>query len=39
LALNERINEFENDIALMKLAPELNIVVALGHSLADFEWQ
>ena len=50
LALNERINEFENDIALMTLAPELkgsfdvisrlkelNIVVALGHSSADFE--
>jgi len=50
LALNERINEFENDIALMTLAPELNgsfdvisrlkelnIVVSLGHSSADFE--
>tara|TARA_B100000965_G_scaffold94255_1_gene76967 strand:- start:118 stop:1278 length:1161 start_codon:yes stop_codon:yes gene_type:complete len=49
-ALNERINQFENDIALMTLAPELkgssevinrlrelNIVVSLGHSSADFE--
>ena len=48
--LNERINEFENDIALMRLAPELkdsfdvrsrlkeiNIIVSLGHSSADFE--
>ncbi len=48
--LNERINEFENDIALMTLAPELNgsdevitrlrelnIVVSLGHSSADFD--
>ena len=49
-ALNERINGFENDIALMTLAPELkgsfdvisrlrelNIVVSLGHSAADFD--
>ncbi len=49
-ALNEMINEFENDIALMTLAPELkgsfelisrlrelNIVVSLGHSSADFD--
>ena len=49
-ALNERINGFENDIALMTLAPELegalqvisclrklNIVIALGHSSADFD--
>ena len=49
-ALNERINGFENDIALMTLAPELrgsidvinrlrelNVVVSLGHSSADFE--
>ena len=49
-ALNERINEFETEIALMTLAPELkgsfdvisrlkelNIVVSLGHSSADFE--
>tara|TARA_Y100001968_G_scaffold121798_1_gene110836 strand:- start:129 stop:1289 length:1161 start_codon:yes stop_codon:yes gene_type:complete len=48
--LNERINAFEKDIALMTLAPELqgsnevisrlrelNIVVSLGHSSADFE--
>ena len=50
LALNNRINKFENDIALMTLAPELkgsfdvisrlkelNIVVSLGHSSADFD--
>ena len=49
-ALNERIKGFENDIALMTLAPELegsfdvisrlrelNIVVSLGHSSADFD--
>ena len=49
-ALNERINEFEKEIALMTLAPELegssevisrlrelNIVVSLGHSSADFD--
>ena len=49
-ALNERIKEFENEIALMTLAPELNgadevikrlrqlnIVVSLGHSSADFD--
>ena len=49
-ALNERINQFENEIALMTLAPEingsfevisrlreLNIVISLGHSSADFE--
>ena len=49
-ALNERIDEFQHDIALMTLAPELkgsyevinrlrelNIVVSLGHSSADFE--
>ena len=49
-ALNERIKEFENDIAIVTLAPELkgafevitrlrelNIVVSLGHSSADFE--
>ena len=49
-ALNEMINGFEEDIALMTLAPELNgsfdvisrlrdlnILVALGHSSADFD--
>jgi len=49
-ALNERIKGFEDDIALMTLAPELkgsldvisrlrelNIVVSLGHSSADFD--
>ncbi len=49
-ALNERIKGFEEDIALMTLAPELkgsfdvisrlrelNIVVSLGHSSADFD--
>ena len=49
-ALNEMINGFEEDIALMTLAPELkgsfdviarlkelNIVVSLGHSSADFD--
>ena len=49
-ALNERINQFENEIALMTLAPEingssevisrlreLNIVISLGHSSADFD--
>ncbi len=49
-ALNQRINEFKKDIALMTLAPELqasselisrlrelNIVVSLGHSGADFD--
>jgi len=49
-ALNKRINQFENEIALMTLAPELNgslevinrlrelnIIVSLGHSSADFE--
>ena len=49
-ALNERINGFEDEIALMTLAPELkgsfdvisrlrelNIVVSLGHSSADFD--
>ncbi|WP_269612108.1 N-acetylglucosamine-6-phosphate deacetylase [Prochlorococcus marinus] len=49
-ALNKRIKGFENDIALMTLAPELkgsfdvisrlrelNIVVSLGHSSADFD--
>ena len=48
-ALNERIKGFEDDIALMTLAPELtgafdvisrlrelNIVVSLGHTAADF---
>ncbi len=48
--LNERIKGFEDDIALMTLAPELkgsldvisrlrelNIVVSLGHSSADFD--
>ena len=49
-ALNEMIKGFEEDIALMTLAPELkgsfdvisrlrdlNILVALGHSSADFD--
>ena len=49
-ALNEMINGFEEDIALMTLAPELkgsfdvisrlrdlNILVSLGHSSADFD--
>ena len=49
-ALNQRINQFENDIAIMTLAPELkgsleviarlkqlNIIVSLGHSSADFD--
>ena len=49
-ALDERIKGFEDDIALMTLAPELrgsfdvisrlrelNIVVSLGHSSADFD--
>ncbi len=49
-ALNKRIKGFENDIALMTLAPELkgsfdvisrlrelNILVSLGHSSADFD--
>ena len=49
-ALNERINGFESEIALMTLAPELkgsfdvisrlrelNILVSLGHSSADFD--
>ena len=49
-ALNQMINGFEEDIALMTLAPELkgsfdvisrlrdlNILVALGHSSADFD--
>ena len=49
-ALNERIKGFEDDIALMTLAPELkgsfdvisrlrelNILVSLGHSSADFD--
>ena len=49
-ALNERIKGFEDDIALVTLAPELkgsfdvisrlrdlNILVALGHSSADFD--
>jgi len=49
-ALNERVKGFEDDIALMTLAPELkgsfdviarlrelNIVVSLGHSSADFD--
>ena len=48
--LNKRIKGFEDDIALMTLAPELsgsldvisrlrelNIVVSLGHSSADFD--
>jgi len=49
-ALNERIKGFEDEIALMTLAPELkgsydvisrlrelNILVSLGHSSADFD--
>ncbi|WP_269609459.1 N-acetylglucosamine-6-phosphate deacetylase [Prochlorococcus marinus] len=49
-ALNQRIKGFEDDIALMTLAPELigsfdvisrlrelNILVSLGHSSADFD--
>ncbi len=49
-ALNERIKGFEDEIALMTLAPELkgsfdvisrlrelNIVISLGHSSADFD--